>query len=145
MSLEEDDFSRAVATICGRAFTQPAVNLLRKIIEKGDAPRLVSAVVTAEQASGKTAEDAVSETMLKLESLGEISHLTACMLMVHLSLTASKLRLHDVWDAIDLWIYHCDSSELTNYLHESLHPRKIKGCDGIGRDWLSSGENREHE
>src|SRR3954447_11535293 len=63
-----------------------------------------------------TDEQAVRQIMLKLELLAKASEPLACILMTHLLPIAGELRMHDVFDSIGLWIWHCDSERLTDHL-----------------------------
>jgi hypothetical protein len=78
--------------------------------------RVVDALVENEAwlVSGECA--AVSRSMEVLESLADQSESAACILMAHLWAVANALKMHDVCDAIDLWISSCRSPELRQHL-----------------------------
>jgi hypothetical protein len=60
--------------------------------------------------------DSISQAMLKLESLAEVDPVLACILMAHLWPIANDLLMHDVCDAIDLWISNQKSQALIDRL-----------------------------
>ena len=112
----ESEPAQVVDAILGGSVAPKALDLLARMIEDGDAAQLLSVLVSRCRASSKSEEEAVSQSMLKLEQLARSSRPLACMMMVHLLPIASGLMMHDVFDAIGLWISDCKSEKLTEYL-----------------------------
>ena len=112
-----NELSRTAEAISDGDFAQGSIALLNKIVVEDAASHLVAKLVQNERRNCKTEEDAVSNVMLHLESLGNSFPLLACVLMAHLwPLAAGGLFLHEVCDAIDLWIQGCDSPELARQI-----------------------------
>ena len=117
MNLEKHDLSRAVSAIRSGDFAQNTLDFLYKITIQNCASLLVAELIRCEKTDGKTEDDAVSQVMLLLETLGNTSPPIACILMAHLwSSAAGDLFLHDECDRIDLWISHCDSPDLLSQI-----------------------------
>lgn len=111
-----NNIDEAVTYVCGEVYPQDALSLLESIIVKDLAGQLVNALVSKERGVGHTEEDAVARVMKRLESLAESSPWIACALMAHLWPLASRLRMHEVWDSIALWISSCPDERLTSHL-----------------------------
>jgi hypothetical protein len=60
--------------------------------------------------------DSIYNTMKTLEEIAETSEPLACILMSYLWIIASRRRIHDVSDSIDLWLSNCKSVELRQHL-----------------------------
>jgi hypothetical protein len=112
----QNDFADAFNAIRRRTYIQTKLDLLDKIISRGDASRLVSEIIANERLACKTEGESVSRTMCNLEALATVSQEIACMLMASLWPLAASLRMHEICDSIDLWIVDCDSERLTHYL-----------------------------
>jgi len=121
----QQDIAQVVDAIQRRAFTQDVVKLLTLIINHGNGSQLLSALIASERTLGKTEEDAISQTMLNLEALAETSEPVACILMAYLRAVPSHVvGMHDVYNAIDLWIVDCHSDDLTNWLKQMIEIEK---------------------
>ena len=115
----QHEFAQAVDAILGAAPPQSSLDLLDRIIGRGDASHLLSEIfsrISSAQSSPIAGDHVVSQTMVKLESLAEISPVIACTLMAHLWSIASDRRMHDICDAVCLWIAACNSHKLISHL-----------------------------
>jgi hypothetical protein len=112
----QNDLAEAVDAIRKGVHKESSVDLLNRIISRGDGPELVSELIAIERISHMTDEEAVSHAMRHLEALEQASSDTACMLMTSLWPIAGDLFMHHIWDAIDLYVWHCDSERLTSHL-----------------------------
>jgi hypothetical protein len=111
----KDDAAAAIRVVLGKLWTPENLALLDRIVDEGGGPELVS-LLLSEAAFGETPEKRVRSIMGNLESLGEASAATACTLMINLWGPAGNLFMHDVADAIDLWLYHHPSTRVTKEL-----------------------------
>jgi hypothetical protein len=117
MNVKENDIIDAVRAIHSANFSRRALDLLDQIIDQQAVSRLVSVLVSNARESGKTQEDALEQAMAELESLGNTSKPVACILMASLwPIAAAVVGMHDICDAIDLWIDDCNSERLNTQL-----------------------------
>lgn len=114
--MKTNELAQAAECIQKEMCGQDSLSLLIEIIDRGDAPILVTRLVELGRSSGKDERSAVTQAMRSLESLARLSPWIACTLMAYLWPLSSDLRMHDIWDAIGLWIVGCDAEELTKQL-----------------------------
>ncbi|MCY2928669.1 MAG: hypothetical protein NTV86_04085 [Planctomycetota bacterium] len=114
--MDNDILSKSVECLQGENHSEEALAMLDSVISRGDGARLIEEMTLKEQAAGDTQEDAVLHTMRRLESLAAHSPIIACSLMAYLLPLASRLRMHDIWDSIFLWIDTCDAKQMTDRL-----------------------------
>ena len=112
----KNDIKDAAGGIWAEALTQLTRDQVDKIVDRGDGSLLLSEVLRIAKTACESEDEAVSATMSKLEKLAEETKATACVLMMHLSPIAGDHRMHHIYDAIDLWIWDCDSPKLTEQL-----------------------------
>jgi hypothetical protein len=65
----QNDYADAVNAIRRRTYIQTKLDLLDKIISRGDASRLVSEIIANERLACKTEGESVSRTMCNLEAV----------------------------------------------------------------------------
>jgi hypothetical protein len=111
----QSDF-HLVDAIRSRKLSQEKLDALNSIVARNGSSFLVDDLISKEKAAGRNEEDAVSKTMLHLESLGDTAPVLACVLMAHLLPIAGRLFMHDICDSIGLWIFHHPSDELARQL-----------------------------
>ena len=112
----QDDLSRAIDAVRRRDRTRVSLDLLDRVVSGGDTARLLSGITDRERQSCQTEDEVITRTMRNLESLAEVSEPIACALMANLWSLAGDLYLHEICDAIDLWISACNSDKLTSQL-----------------------------
>jgi hypothetical protein len=138
MNADEQNRFQLVDAIRSRNVSQENLDSLIHIVTQNGSPQLVDDLICKEKAAGRNEDDAVSETMLHLESLGDTVPFLACVFMAHLSPIAGRLLLHDISDGIALWIAEFPSDELARQLRliaaSQTHPRAKKSMKG----WQSS-------
>jgi hypothetical protein len=139
----EDEFARAVGAISLGNVAQSALEVLDAMVEGGQVAQLASAVLSAEQLSCATKEDAVRQTMRKFESLAATSQPTACALMARLWPVASGLFMHDVCDAIDLWIASCASDTLSDQLKLMAQSESDPNNRRHYEEWIQNRNTRD--
>jgi hypothetical protein len=116
MNCTEEDIAQGAAAVRLGAFGQSDLLLLDRVVDSGAGPKLVSAIIAGERTSHPSEEQAVKRAMWRLESLANTSQPVACVLMANLWPVANDLMMHDISDAIDLWISNCDADQLTQQL-----------------------------
>lgn len=115
MSSASDDFlDKAVKIMTDEDFSASSLGFIGNMIELGNAPRLISALTSP---SGDVSS--VVTTMQKLESFANVSQSLGCALMVYLWPVASERMVHDVADAIDLWVQDCHCDRLTTRIEQA--------------------------
>ena len=114
MNFTDADLMYAAQAIQTANFDRAHRSAIDKVVSSGAASRLVREQLT--RAHDKDKVSAVQQLMQNLEALAEVSPTTGRVLMATLWLPASDLRLHDVCDAIDLWIANGMSEELRRQL-----------------------------
>lgn len=76
----------------------------------------MAGIESAKALAGAEREDGVNFLMRRIEELAEVDYTGACILMIALWPIASEAFMHDICDAIDLWIVSNPSSSLLDYL-----------------------------
>jgi hypothetical protein len=105
----EDEIDRAARAVWEGTFPSAVVDQITGIVAGGESASLLSAILRLARATSATDADAAEETMERLEPLGEKVGPAACLLMAQLWGIAAGLFLHDICDAIDLWMGACNS------------------------------------
>jgi hypothetical protein len=82
--------------------------------ERGD--RLIEALLAEPHAKALSPEVAVAHVQSLFENLAQVDPVVAIQLMARLWPVAGHLRLHEVCDAIDLWIVEAADSRVVEYL-----------------------------
>lgn len=111
-------FTQAISCVKKQTASPKIADLTREIIENGGSSRLLLELVSSEKQIDLNQESVVRQTMSVLESFADKAPDLACILMCDLWSLASDQFIHDVCDAIDLWIASCDSKELVGHLKE---------------------------
>lgn len=104
---EHENISRALSEFRDRR----NIRLLRDIVASGSGRAVIDSLVDANRP-----EESVNDAMAELENLAQLDEPLACLLMAYLWDIASDVFMHDVCDAIDLWILHARGTELTSRL-----------------------------
>jgi hypothetical protein len=113
MNISKTEIREVVVAIQTGIYPQRILDVLDRIIRGQESPQVVAELISHERTGGATEEEAVAKTQTKLESLSNMSQPIACILMASLWRIAGKIvGMHDVADAIDLWIQDCKSNEL---------------------------------
>ena len=87
---------------------------------RNGAANVVALLLDNAAAKGKNSEEQVSDAMQCLEAMAEYQIDDACCVMIALWPRASHLMLHQVCDAIDLWICNNRSSKIIEYMRELI-------------------------
>jgi hypothetical protein len=109
VSISEQQLADVVTAIQRATISPKVVELASAVAESGGAKDVISGLLTAEKSAQRDDADAVYAVMAKLEALGEASLPTACAFMAELYPFASRFKMHDVANAIDLWIADANS------------------------------------
>lgn len=135
-------FNQVLSSLSKATFDPEVLQALQILSKSAHESRRVVDALMESQASlvyGECA--AVYRSMEVLERLTDESESAACIFMAHLWLVANALKMHDVCDAIDLWISSCRSPELKQHLqmlagsqsvaHLRRHYEELarQGCD----------------
>ncbi|HEX5245127.1 MAG TPA: hypothetical protein VFW23_17845 [Tepidisphaeraceae bacterium] len=116
----DNDFPHAIQSLVNGDFGQTHRYAIDNVVLRGSASELVQAAFTRVRRAGGDDKHAVQHLMTSLEVLTEISPLTARILMATLWPVASQLLLHEVCDAIDLWIVNEMSDVLRHRLRQMM-------------------------
>lgn len=92
------------------------MNGAAKAVADGESLQFVENLLQKEKDSGSSDVDSVYKVMSFLEVLAGQDTATALVLMARLAPKASQLYLHDVWDSINLWMFHEMSGETRKLL-----------------------------
>jgi hypothetical protein len=111
--------------------------LQKAAIQTGSALELVKDLISGETATCENEVDSVSQAMLLIEALGKTDPVTACILMAHLWPIAGRLYMHDVCDAIDLWIWKYNSPELASHLRLIASLEKDQFIQQHFQSWIN--------
>jgi hypothetical protein len=120
MELTPTEFNQMLSNVTKLHIDEETLRLLSimaKSIETSES--FVSALLTSQSPPGKKDSGSVYGTMRILETLADKIKPIGCILMAHLYQIADALFMHDVCNAIDLWVADCNSPEL------KLHLRKL--------------------
>ena len=135
MNVDKQNNFQLVDAIQSRNLSPEKLDALNSIVAQNGSSQLVDDLICKEKAAGRNEENAISETMLHLESLGDTAPLLACVLMAHLSPIASRLFMHDICDSIGLWISHYPSDEIARQLRliaaSQTNPRAREKYEGL--------------
>jgi hypothetical protein len=110
------------------------------IIAHGAGKELLRTIYELETQNRQSKEDVVSVTMRHLEKLANVNPIVACYLMTKLWDIAGDLYMHNICDAVDLYIYHNNSKLLSilqqgqkeenNIILKNKYNEWIKYCKG---------------
>jgi hypothetical protein len=112
MNFTQRDFDDAVQAMQTSTFGPVQLRVIDGIVSSGVASRLIHDMLTRNQSAEGGEARAVQKAMQQLEALAEASPVIARVLMAALWPTANRLRLHEISDAIDLWVADSNSDEL---------------------------------
>ncbi|MCE9545951.1 MAG: hypothetical protein K8T25_10590 [Planctomycetia bacterium] len=117
MELNENEFNRLLSNLTNHYVDDKTIKSLGFVTESAEnSHRFMETLFVTQSPSGNKDAEAVYRTMRLLEEVAEKSELPACILMAHLWLISNDLRMHDICDAIELWLTNCKSSDLGRYL-----------------------------
>lgn len=120
MKINDNDFAVAIQSLSAGDFEQAHRCAVEKVVLSGGAPMLIKEVVARLQRAEGDDEHSVQQLMTNLEAFAGTSPLSARILMASLWPIASGLLLHDVCDAIDLWIVNEISDDLRRHLRQMM-------------------------
>ena len=89
---------------------------LARTLARGDAASVIESLLNNDDNDNRVAEDRVYIVMESLGAMAVYRVDAACQLMLSLWPTASDLMMHDVCDAIGLWIWHNRTPAVIEYL-----------------------------
>ena len=126
--MTEQQLNKIVLSVTNHADDAVDLKLLGDIAcSAGSSVAFVNAILASYLSSGLTVETAISKTMQTLERTAAKAELTGCLLMVYLWPFADESLMHDICDAIDLWIAQSESIELKQQLGQIKGVRESAG------------------
>ena len=127
VNVNDNDFAVAVQALAARHLEQMHCFAIDSAVLRGAAPALIQEVLAHLQCAVGENEHSVQQLMTTLEALAETSPLSARVLMATLWPVAGRLLLHDVCDAIDLWIVNQMSDDLRHRLQQMMESEHDEG------------------
>lgn len=118
MQNTEQDILLVVRDFQKSTITESTLHLMRRIVEQGLSSQLVAQITYVGTKPDQDLTQAISKTMANLETIAETDRSLACILMAELWGRASDTTMHEVCDAIDLWLHDSDSVELYRHLRK---------------------------
>ena len=116
MSIEDEMITNGSKRLLGRDFSKTTLNDLRLIFEQGCVSKVIGQAASTEGQPGRERAEAVAILMNSLETLAEANRSLACIFMASLWGVASDEGIHDICDAIDLWLRSETSDEVRGHL-----------------------------
>ena len=108
---------------------------LEAAFSRDGAPSVIEVLLRNRSTGEGEAPDRVASVMRLLEELAEHKRDTACCLMLSLYPVASEVMMHDVCDAIGLWIAHNRSAavlaEITRLTESETDPDLKRYYEGL--------------
>ena len=86
------------------------------VVQSGQSANLIESMLSRARTVTTSEEDCVALVMDQLENLALTMPDAACPLMLALQPIAGALCLHDVWDAVDLWVINNKSQIILDTL-----------------------------
>jgi hypothetical protein len=111
-----DNLNDATEAMQTGSFEQATLRSINVVVSSGNGSSLICEVLFRARSAGNDEARAIQQLMRNLEALAVVSPTSARLLMATLWPAASRLHLHDVCDAIDLWIANGMSDELKQQL-----------------------------
>jgi hypothetical protein len=112
----EKELSLLAGDLQSGKVTENAAGLIRRIIDSGLSARLIGEAIVIGIQNGWNQTQAISRIMESLEAVARLDRTLGCILMFYLWGRASDEKMHDVCDAIDLWVFHSDPVEVQRCL-----------------------------
>ena len=114
--------------------TAQSEELARAFARDGSA-FVIESLLNEAAAEATTVEKRVAIAMESLEAMAEYQVDVACCLMLALWPIASELRMHDVCNAVDLWIWHNRSTAVIEHIKQltasEFDPRLKRHLEGL--------------
>ena len=127
MKFSDADFSVAINSLVTGVFEQTHRCAIDAVVLSGAASKLIHDTLARVRGAVGNDEKAVQQVITILEALSEISPLSARILMATLWPIAGRLLLHDVCDAIDLWVVNETSDDLKSQLRKIMESERDEG------------------
>jgi len=118
--------------------SEEKIRAISRLLEAGLGGVLVSGLVDSAEIVAGTRDEAVSTVMARLESLQSVNRYLASCLMAYLWGIASEQMMHDVCDAIALWMTSEPSAQLRAYLEALLSSTQDPDTRRHIEGWLSN-------
>lgn len=124
MNVNDDNLAVAIQALVGGRLEQMHRSAVDRVVLGGAASTLIQEVFARLECTVGDDEHSVQRLMTTLEALAEISPLSARILMAMLWPIAGRLLLHNVCDAIDLWIVNQLSDDLRRHLRQMMESER---------------------
>jgi hypothetical protein len=113
LSVDETATMVLLSTIDARC-----VDSMKLIAESTNlAEEFVRSLVSRKVEGGESLDIALPETQQLFERIADFSETTACIFMAHLwPIAGGQIGMHDVCNAIDLWLAHNTGSQIADHL-----------------------------
>lgn len=114
ISITDRDLSLIASDLRDFNIKEATLELMRRMVNCGFSSRIIAALVDAQLTQDRF--HAISIAMKNLEFLAKTDCTLASILMSDLWGFASDERMHDICDAIDLWLWDSRSAEFLRHL-----------------------------
>lgn len=121
---------------------QPEQRAIAAILAKGAGGALVTELLTQLRGTEHNDEKAVQKAMSCLETSANAGLPESFVLMAHLASTADAMQLHDVFDAIGIWLAERAPRHVAAQLRQLLAAEKDDGMRRRLTHWSEAIERR---